>query len=212
VIIGIFFSGPIGFIIVQLSRPQPPWVSAEIFAENYSSIQVMPYVFGFLLILGFLLFFASLVNSGKEQHKPLEMMGMTLGAVFASLISFNYIIQIAYVPNALDQNGVILSFVSMANPKSIAWALEMFGYAILGLATIAAAPLFYGKRLQRIIRWLLVFNGVASIGGAAAVSVDLSGVLSPTGFVGYVIWNILIIVIMVLVIVEFRFGKTSKNE
>jgi hypothetical protein len=118
------------------------------------------------------------------------MMGISLGAVFASLISFNYLLQIAYVPSALDQTEAILSFISMANPSSVAWALEMFGYAILGLATIAVAPLFSGSVLQKIIKWLLVFNGVTSAGGAVAASIELSGVMSTTGLVGYVLWNI----------------------
>jgi len=211
VIIGIIFSGPVGLYIVKLSGPQPPWQSAKVFVENYSSIQAMPYAFGFLLVLGFLLFFVSLINAGNDQQKPLEVMGLTLGVIFGSLISLNYIIQVAYIPNALDQNEVILSLVAMANPKSLAWAIEMFGYGILGLATIVVAPLFSNRGLQRIIKWLLVFNGVTSIGGAVAVAFDLSGVLSAPALIGYYMWNALIVIIMLLVITQFRFGKTSKQ-
>ncbi len=91
-IVGILFSGPLGLIIVQVFGPQPPWQSAKVFVENYSSIQAMPYAFGFLLVLGFLLFFVSSINAGNDQQKPLEMMGLTLGVIFGSLVSLNYII------------------------------------------------------------------------------------------------------------------------
>ena len=159
-----------------------------------------------------MLFFASLVNAGKDGQKPLEMMGLTLAIVFGSLISFNYIIQVAYIPNALDQNEAILSFLTMANPKSLVWATEMFGYAILGLATIVVAPLFSGGGLQKIIKWLLILNGVASIAGAVAVAFDLSAVLSAPAMIGYYFWNILIAVIMVLIIVQFRFGNIPLSQ
>ena len=211
-IVGILFSGPVGLFIVKTSGEQPPWQSAKVFIENYSPIQTMPYAFGFLLVAGFLLFFASLVNAGKDEQKPLEMMGLTLAIVFGSLISFNYIIQVAYIPNALDQNEAILSFLTMANPKSLVWATEMFGYAILGLATIVVAPLFSGGGLQKIIKWLLILNGVASIAGAVAVAFDLSAVLSAPAMIGYYFWNILIAVIMVLIIVQFRFGNIPLSQ
>ena len=212
VTIGILFSGPVGLFIVRASGEQPPWQSVKVFVENYSPIQAMPYAFGFLLVAGFLLFFASLVNAGKDEQKPLEMMGLTLGIVFGSLISLNYIIQVAYIPNALDQNEAILSFATMANPKSLAWAIEMFGYAILGLATIVVAPLFSGGGLQRTIKRLLIVNGVASIGGAVAATMDLSAMLSTPAMIGYYFWNILIVVIMVLIIAQFRFGNIPLSE
>ena len=141
----------------------------DVFIDNFSPIQVMPYAFGFLLVLGFLLFFASLLNVGNDRQRPLEVMGIILAAVYGSLIIFNYIIQVAYVPNALDQNKVVLSFLAMANPKSLPWAIEMFGYGILGLATLVVAPLFSSRGLQRIIRWLLILNGIVSVGGAVAI-------------------------------------------
>ena len=211
VIVGIVLSGPVGVIIIQASSPQPPWQNAGIFVENYSPVQAMPYAFGFVMVLGFLLFFASLVSVGEDRQRPLEMMGPSLGTVFGSLISLNYIIQIAYLPHALDQDAAILSFLAMANPTSVAWAIEMFGYGILGVATIAVAPLFSGPGLQRVIRWLLVSNGIVSVGGSVVTAIDLPGILSTPGLVGYVLWNILVVIMMALVMAEFRFGKPPRH-
>jgi hypothetical protein len=57
--------------------------------------------------------------------------------VFAGLISFNYLAQGVVIPNAvrtLDPGAsAIVTLLSMANPSSICWAIEMVGYGFLGL-------------------------------------------------------------------------------
>jgi len=212
VIIGIILSGPLGVFVVDISAPQPLWQSAKVFVENYSSIQSMPFAFGFLLLFGFLFFFSSLLNAGRESQRPLEVMGLVLTAICCSLAGLNYTIQVAYIPNALDQSEIILSLFAMANPGALSWAIEMFAYSFLGLATIIVAPLFSGGGLQRIIKWLLIFNGIASVGGAVVAALDLTGVLSSNALIGYYLWNALIVIIMLLVIIEFRFGKTPQSK
>ena len=71
VIIGIILSGPLGVFIVDITAPQPSWQGAAVFVENYSSIQAMPFAFGFILLFGFLLFFSSLINAGRENQRSL---------------------------------------------------------------------------------------------------------------------------------------------
>ena len=54
-LVGFIMSGPVAFVIVQMVKPQPAWVSSSVFAENYSTIQDLPFYFGFLLIGGMLM-------------------------------------------------------------------------------------------------------------------------------------------------------------
>ena len=75
VIVGILFSGPVGLIITRTFGGQSTWEGAEVFAGNYSSIEALPFAFGFLLILGFMFFFSCLIGAGKEGQQPLEVMG-----------------------------------------------------------------------------------------------------------------------------------------
>jgi hypothetical protein len=79
----------------------------------------------------------------------------------------------------------------MANPRSLAWAIEMWAYGFIGLGTWLAANSFGGNRLERFARFLFISNGAISILGALAISVDLSGVFSVVGLVGYGVWNVL---------------------
>ena len=104
VIVGIILSGPLGLFLVESTAPQPTWQSAKVFVENYSTVQAIPYMFGFLLQIGFLLFFSSLINAGREDQKPLEVMGLVLTTICGCLAVLNYTIQVVFIPNVLDQN------------------------------------------------------------------------------------------------------------
>ena len=206
IMVGILMSGPIGNLIVQLVHGQEAWGGVQEFISSYSRIMSMPIAFGFLLIIGFVFFFASLYRTGNDDKRILEISGIIFCAIFASIISLNYLINVAYIPNVLDQSEANISFLTMGNPKSLAWVLEMFGYGFLGLATGIVAPLFGNKGIQGAIKYLLIVNAVISVFGAVITAIALSGVLSIYGMIGYYFWNALIFVIMLLVIIEFRFG------
>ena len=87
----------------------------------------------------------------------------------------------------------------MANPGSFAWFLEMFGYAAMGAATWLVAPAFRGSRRADAIRYLLVANGVLSIGGAACTALFDRWVFSTAGMVSFAAWNALIPVCYLLI-------------
>jgi hypothetical protein len=95
----------------------------------------------------------------------------------------------------------------MGNPTSLGWSLEMYGYGIFGVAGAFAAPLFQTTGRQRFIRWLLVTNCIVSVVTATLVPLIPGWLLTPAGWVAGGVWNLLIIVLMVVVIREFRFGQ-----
>lgn len=211
-IIGLLLSGPVGVLIVSMVHNQNNWSGVQDFINNYSRIMSIPMSFGFLLVIGFILFFASLYKTGNEDQRVLENSGLIFCAVFASIISLNYLINVAYIPNVLDQSNANISFLTMSNPKSLAWALEMFGYGFLGIATGMVAPLFKNNRIQNTIKYLLLLNAVISVIGAVFTALFLEMVLSIYGLISYYFWNGLILVIMLLIIIEFRFGRNIKSS
>jgi len=97
--------------------------------------------------------------------------------------------------------------VTMANPRSFAWALEMYGYGIFGVASLFAAPIFDNQGRQRVIRILFIVNGVASIVAAFLVPLIPGWLLTVPGLTAGAAWNILLITLMAIVIREFRFGR-----
>jgi hypothetical protein len=208
-IAGILLSGPIG-VLLTLIRPQPQWKDEITFVANYHYVQTLPYVFGFILIIGFTLFISTsfrLASTGTQ--KILRITANIFTAVYAALVGLNYAIQIGLVPALIKSNEQLAGLFTMANPNSIGWILEMFGYGFLGVATILISPVFRKGLRMKLIRYLLIANGVISILGAAATAFGTSWLMEWPGIVSVVVWNILILVIMVLVIVEVYKTKTE---
>jgi hypothetical protein len=81
----------------------------------------------------------------------------------------------------------------MANPMSFCWANEMWGYAFLGIATMLMSG-YYRERNQ-VIRWLLIINGPVSILSAILTIVDVTWIMTLAGFIAYLVWNVLMIVV-----------------
>jgi hypothetical protein len=80
---------------------------------------------------------------------------------------------------------------------SLSWAVEMWGYGILGVATWLMAG--YYKEKNKIVRLLLILNGVVSIAAIIFTVVDLNWVLTTTGLFAYMFWNVLMIVLMIMI-------------
>jgi MFS family permease len=204
-IVAILLSGPVGMTVVAAVGPQPEWRSIEAFTENYHPIQKLPYIFGFLLIVGFVLFITAASNLAKTPvEKTYSASALIFASAYVALIGLNYTIQIAYVPVLMTADPQLAALLTMSNPMSFGWALEMFGYGFLGASTWCLAGLFQGRGRKKSIRLLLIANGVVSILGAAITAVDISWVMSVPGLISFVAWNLLVVVLMVVVFLEFR--------
>lgn len=168
---GFVLSGPVSFGLVMLLAPQPVWVSPAVFVEHYHPLQNLPYFLGFLLIGGMLMVVAGHYLNVPADKPVLKFrlhtaLGWTIA--FEALISFNYICQTTFVHNMAlhykPEYDAAISAFSMSNPTSFCWANEMWGYALLGIATWLLAAYYSGTSVW--IRWLLILNGVASIAAA----------------------------------------------
>jgi hypothetical protein len=207
VLSGVILSGPVAVALVETIAPQPPWKDPATFVQHYSWLQSLPYVFGFLIAGGFIFLMAGLAGTGDERQRPMERIALGLTCVSASLIFLNYVMQIGVIPLWLHRSEAVVSTLTMANPESIGWALEMYGYALLGLATACIAPLFAPRGRPGLIRILLVANCILSVAGAMLVPIVPGWVLSPSGMIAGAAWNVLVMLIMMLIILEFKFGR-----
>ena len=203
-LIGYISSGPVGFLIVGVLKPQPVWISPSVFAENYHIIQDLPFYFGFMLIGGMLMLAVGHYLNYKEDDAEkkfhlLVAVGWTIA--FFTLISFNYISQTTYVRHlALDYkpeyDSAIATF-SMANSMSFCWANEIWGYGFLGVATWLMAGYYSGR--NNSIRLLLIANGVVSIVTVVLIIIDMKWLMTSVGLTAYFVWNALMIVLMILI-------------
>ena len=208
--IGILTSGPLAVLVVALVHPQPSWDGPDLFVENFHRIQTMPFFFGFLLATGSILMLVSIYLLSKKRATALTaLIFMTIGAAF---VIFNYVTQTTLVPAIVDaytsELGPVLTTLSMSNPSSLPWALEMWGYGLMGLGTWFAAGYFGMSRLERIARFLFILNGALSVFGALMASIDLTGVFSTAGLVGYGIWNV---IYLALAVTFYRVLRENRN-
>jgi hypothetical protein len=196
-IAGIVLSGPISMFVVNAVRMQPPWQDAQTLAANYHPIQTLPFFAGFLLVLGSGLLIATLYLLAEEKDKAVALLAVICAAAFTSLIFFNYVCQTTFIPALLVDYGpkydAIITAFSFTNGRSLCWAIEMWGYALLGVATWLLAPVFNRDWVERTTAWLMILNGVISVAGGFITAVNLSWVMTPLGMINYIAWNVLMV-------------------
>ena len=205
---GIVLSGPVSMALVAL-HPQPAWAGPEAFARAYHPIQAIPYFTGFLLVGGSVYLLAALQALANDHVRVRATAALALAAAFAGLIFFNYIVQTTFVPalarDYTPENGPLIAAFALSNPRALGWAIEMWGYAVLGVATWLSAPVLADSgRLGRAAAALFVANGPVSIVGALLTALQPGWVMRPAGYALFAGWNLLMIAMLALTIAALR--------
>jgi hypothetical protein len=148
-----------------------------------ASIQPFATIIGFLLTPSFLVVMVCIHCYAPERKKVFSLAGLSFALMYATLISLNYFIQLTFV----NQSTFDVSVFSMTNPQSMMWVIEILGYFFMGLATLFAAPVFDSGRIEKIIRWLFIINGILGIGALIGygLNVPLEIMLG-----GLIVWDI----------------------
>ena len=210
---GAILSGPVGIWVVSATHPQPSWESPAAFVAAYHPIQTLPYLMGMLLVGGFAALIAGLHRVAPEAARARTTTALVLTGAFAAMIFINYSIQTTVVPalvsSASSSDLALVGLLTMVNPKSLGWSLEMWGYAVLGVATWLVAPVFATSRWEHGAKWLFVLNGPVSIASGLATAMRPGWVLSGVGFISFAIWNVLIIAMLALTIASFRARRSA---
>jgi hypothetical protein len=205
---GAVASGPVAMAIVQATHPQPSWRGAEAFVDAYHPVQLLPFAAGLFLVGGLVVMIAGLVPAARPEQRGRAAAALAFASIFAALIFLNYVVQTTFVPaiaaGFTPVDAPVLAAFTMANPGSLAWGLEMWGYGFLGVATWLAAPLVDGGRLGRAAAWMFVANGVISVAGALATAASPGWVLTTAGYVAFAGWNVLIVAMAGLAVAALR--------
>jgi hypothetical protein len=207
-IAGIVASGPLALLLVEAIQPQHPWTGAESFSRAFHPIQVLPYYAGFLLVGGCVTLMAAIYQIAEAREKTRALISIVLTSAFATLVFFNYITQTTLLPSLarhyVPENGPLISLFSLSNPHSLSWAIEMWGWSFFGAATWVASPVFRKNRVEKIAGGLMVLNGVISVAGAFVTSIDLGWVMTVSGLVSFVLWNVLVVVMSAFLIASMK--------
>jgi len=207
-IAGILLSGPLGVILVNLVHSNPPWQTPQLWAENFHPIQTFPFYGGFLLLGGYVVMLAVTHQLAEAKDKIYTSIALIFTTVFVTLIFFNYIIQSTFLPalarDYRPEYDPIITAFSFANPQALCWAIEMWGYALLGVATWLAAVVFNRNGIEKTTARLMVANGIISLAGGFVTAADLGWVLTAPGLVSYSVWNLLVFLMAIFFLLSLR--------
>ena len=213
---GIVLSSPVAVVLIHRIAPQPPWQDARVFAAHFHPLQTVTFFAGFLLVGGYVAALSAVHLAADERHHPRTFVAAAFTTVFAALIFFNYIVQTTFVPALVrDGNSVydpIIGALTMSNPIALSWAIEMWGYGVLGVATWLAASAFDRSPVERRLGQLMRLNGVTSVLGALATAIDARWVLTTPGLWSYALWNVLIVAISILMWWVFKARLASADR
>ena len=193
--------GPLAVLFASL-----PWFKYEI-------IQRFSLIPGLLLAPTFIILMTSLHYYAPESKKIFTQIGISFAVVFAVMVGFSYYLQLTMV----HQYGIIgnkqaITILSMANPRSLYWIIEMFAYGFLGMATLVIAPIFKDGKLDNLIQRSMIINGVVSIASMIYYVINPDMTLQIIGLIGYVVWNIIFLTLLILLSVFFKRAKSNKWE
>jgi hypothetical protein len=200
-VLGVLVSGPLALLVVNASHPQPPWQDAASFARHYHPIQIAPYFGGMLLIGALVMLISSTHTLARSEDRPRTTAALIFTAGFTALIFLNYVLQTTFVPALVQpfhaENATLIAALSMSNPRSVAWGIEMWGWGLFGVATWLVAPVFRDVLHSRVTARLLVANGTVSVVGALWTTLDPGWPMTTVGLVAFAAWNLLLLVLAV---------------
>lgn len=212
--IGVFLSGLVSQAVVGAIHPPPAWQGARDFSAHFHTIEVLPFFYGLPLIVGAMMVAVACYRVATDGDKARSLLALLLTAVFAAMATLNCAIQTTFVPDlarhyAAEYDPVITA-LSMANPHSLGWTVEMWGYAVFGIATWLMAPVLKRDRGERAAAALLVVNGVVSTAGGLATVAAPGWVTTGAGLACYVAWNVVMLVMAAALVRTFQRRLTGR--
>jgi len=161
-----------------------------------TAMKIPSLVSGILLIPIFILLMACIHEFAPTDRKIFSRLGLLFTIGYAVLIGFNYYMQLTLV-----WKNLYSEMFAMDDPQSIMWVIEVLGYGFMGLATLSAAFIFTTGKLENVIRWLFIINGVLGIGGMIGYALGWSLNLLLGGLI---VWDIIMPLSSLLLAVLFR--------
>lgn len=201
----------VGFLVGNLAFPTPAWQGMTAYITQFDSLQMLWIIPALLLAPSFLILMVCIRDSAAKSKRLFADAGVAFTTVYVALASVNYLVQILVVwPGLLRGEAQGLTFLSMANPRSLFFALEGPSYLFQEIGIIFAALVFVAPGIQRLIRWSLFGAGFGCWPIAALLVLVLpKAVLSALGPMGVVsvgtdLWAIFLAVSGGLLAAYFR--------
>lgn len=186
-------------------------LTVAFFISLGASIENLMYASSMMLAPAFVALMVSIHHAAPAEKKVWSHLGLSFAIIYAVMCSLTYYVQLTFVQNNYlpITTEAALPFVFM--PGTPYFAQDMLGYVFMSLATLAAAPVFVGGRLERWIRRLFIMNAILFIAPTVTIpAIPLpvneagTGVGNLVGLYANIVWSAYFASAMLLATVFFR--------
>ena len=150
-----------GYVVAQLAQwfagfPAEPWTLVTLMFPSL------------WLAFSFVLLMVSIHHYASEERKIWSHMALVLAVMYTTLNSTVYFVQLNVVlPLTLAGEASRVQFLVLSNQwfgipgaNSFMYGVDAFGYGLMSLSTLFAAPVFVGGGFVRWTKWALAANGL----------------------------------------------------
>lgn len=167
------------FVAIAIVNPLFTWTNLSDFVTyTQNNNQLFKYIAQFsMLIFGaaYVVMLAGIYDYTPEDKKILTRISIYFGILFAALVGINYFVQISAVRLDLLKGQLTgLEQFVQSNPTSGIAAINMLGWSLfLGLSSIFIAPVFAGGKLEKVIKYAFLVNGIICLLGGVGYVFDI---------------------------------------
>lgn len=113
-----------------------------------------------LLGISFVVLTISIHHVAGTSARIWSHVAVAFATIYATLISIVYYVQLAFViPRLASGRTEGIELLLFEPFDSFLYAVDVYGYSLMSLSTLFAAPVFANKGLERRIRIALIANG-----------------------------------------------------
>jgi hypothetical protein len=146
----IAFGSTTAYVIVQLMQ--------VIGVLHFPLDEILIYGTSLCIVLPFLFEMLALFYVTKEEKKIWSHAALVLTIMYAVFVTANYIVQLAtVVPMKIKGNAEEIRLLEQT-PHSMFWDFDALGYIFMGLAMLAAIPVFERQGFQKWVRISFIAN------------------------------------------------------
>jgi hypothetical protein len=113
-----------------------------------------------LLGIAFVVLMVSVHHAADAATRIWTHLAVAFATIYAALVSLVYYVQLAFVlPRLADGRTQGIEVLLFEPFDSFLYAVDVYGYSLMSLSTLFAAPAFRNAGLERWIRAALIANG-----------------------------------------------------
>ncbi len=143
----------------------------------------------------------SINRTSDRSTAGIGMLGIICAVVFAVLAGLNYMVQLTVARSRImaeKTNGV--EWLVFQKSSSLMIELDFAGWLFLGMALLSMVPVFRGRGLNRVIKYVLIANALVDLILVGILFIAYSGI----GQVLLAMTTVLLTIAGVLLLAYFR--------